>query len=95
MSLNWKKVSSEAKLLLIGVPVLIWTLFPLYHMFLFAISPRDTATSGVLWPEKPTLQNFEIVFKRDHFYLFKTLRLFSSVTTSTLTISGNNLVTPL
>ena len=69
MSLSWKKVSSEAKLLLIGVPVLIWTLFPLYHMFLFAISPRDTATSGVLWPEKPTLQNFEIVFKRDHFYL--------------------------
>ena len=69
MSLSWKKVSSEAKLLLIGVPVLIWTLVPLYHMFLFAISPRDTATSGVLWPEKPTLQNFEIVFKRDHFYL--------------------------
>ena len=69
MSLSWKKVSSEAKLLLIGIPVLIWTLFPLYHMFLFAISPRDTATSGVLWPEKPTLQNFEIVFKRDHFYL--------------------------
>jgi len=69
MSLSWKKISSEAKLLLIGVPVLIWTLFPLYHMFLFAISPRDTATSGVLWPEKPTLQNFEIVFKRDHFYL--------------------------
>ena len=69
MSLSWKKVSLEAKLLLIGVPVLIWTLFPLYHMFLFAISPRDTATSGVLWPEKPTLQNFEIVFKRDHFYL--------------------------
>jgi multiple sugar transport system permease protein len=69
MSLSWKKVSSEAKLLLIGIPVLIWTLFPLYHMVLFAISPRDTATSGVLWPENPTLQNFEIVFKRDHFYL--------------------------
>ena len=45
MSLSWKKVSSEAKLLLIGIPVLIWTLFPLYHMVLFAISPRDTATS--------------------------------------------------
>ena len=38
-------------------------------MVLFAISPRDTATSGHLWPEKPTLQNFEIVFRRDHFYL--------------------------
>jgi multiple sugar transport system permease protein len=54
---------------LIGIPVLLWTLFPVYHMVLFAISPRDTATSGHLWPQNPTLQNFEIVFKRDHFYL--------------------------
>lgn len=66
---GWKKFSSEARLLLIGIPVLIWTLFPIYHMVLFSISPRDTATSGRLWPENPTLQNFNIVFKRDHFYL--------------------------
>ena len=44
-------------------------MFPVYHMVLFAISPRDTATSGALWPANPTLQNFEIVFKRQHFYL--------------------------
>jgi hypothetical protein len=67
--MSLKKIATEAKLLLIGIPVLIWTLFPIYHMVLFAISPRDTATSGHLWPESPTLQNFEIVFKRDHFYL--------------------------
>ena len=67
--MSLKKIATEAKLLLIGIPVLIWTLFPVYHMVLFAISPRDTATSGHLWPEHPTLQNFEIVFKRDHFYL--------------------------
>jgi multiple sugar transport system permease protein len=67
--MSFKKVAAEAKLLLIGIPVLIWTFFPIYHMVLFAISPRDTATSGHLWPEHPTLQNFEIVFKRDHFYL--------------------------
>ena len=67
--MSLKKIATEAKLLLIGIPVLIWTLFPIYHMVLFAISPRDTATSGHLWPERPTLQNFEIVFKRDHFYL--------------------------
>ena len=66
---SWKKISSEARLLLIGIPVLIWTLFPIYHMVLFSISPRDTATSGRIWPENPTLQNFDIVFKRDHFYL--------------------------
>ncbi|MDE2397882.1 MAG: carbohydrate ABC transporter permease, partial [Burkholderiales bacterium] len=49
--------------------VLIWTLIPIYHMFLFAISARDQATSGHLWPEHPTLKNFSIVFHEQHFYL--------------------------
>ena len=67
--ITWKKVSIEAKLLLIGIPVLIWTLIPVYHLALFAFSERDTATSGRLWPEKVTLQNFDIVFNQKHFYL--------------------------
>lgn len=66
---SWKKAGAEAQLLLIGIPVLLWTLIPIYHMFLFAISERDTATSGRLWPKNPTLQNFNIVFERKHFYL--------------------------
>ena len=68
-SFSWKKVSLEAQLLLVGVPVLLWTLVPVYHMFLFAISERDSATSGRLWPKNPTLQNFDIVFNQKHFYL--------------------------
>ena len=67
--LSWKSVSTEAQLLLVGIPVLLWTLVPVYHMFLFAISERDTATSGRLWPKNPTLQNFDIVFQQKHFYL--------------------------
>ncbi len=66
---SWKKAGAEAQLLLIGIPVLLWTLIPIYHMFLFAISERDSATSGRLWPKNPTLQNFNIVFERKHFYL--------------------------
>jgi multiple sugar transport system permease protein len=66
---SWKKVSTEAQLLLVGIPVLLWTLVPIYHMFLFAISERDSATSGRLWPKNPTLQNFDIVFQQKHFYL--------------------------
>jgi multiple sugar transport system permease protein len=71
MSRGWtlKKAGNEAVLLLIGIPVLLWTLVPIYHMFLFAISGRDEATSGRLWPKNPTLQNFEIVFGQKHFYL--------------------------
>ena len=67
--LTLKKVTNEAKLLLIGIPVFLWTVVPVYHMFLFAISERDTATSGRLWPQNPTLQNFDHVFNQKHFYL--------------------------
>ena len=69
MKLKWKAVATEAKLLLIGIPLLIWTLIPIYHLFLFAISGRDSATSGRLWPKEPTLQNFALVFGEKHFYL--------------------------
>jgi multiple sugar transport system permease protein len=62
-------VANEAKLLLIGIPVLLWTLLPIYHLVLFAISPKDQAMSGKLWPDHPTLNNFLIVFKEQHHYL--------------------------
>ena len=64
-----KRASSEAKLLLIGIPVAIWTLLPIYHLVLFAISPKEQAVSGKLWPEHPTLHNFSMVFHQQHHYL--------------------------
>ncbi len=60
---------TEAKLLLIAIPVLVWTLLPIYHMVLFAISPKEAALSGRLWPQHPTLRNFGIVFGEQHYYL--------------------------
>jgi len=62
-------VANEAKLLLVGIPVLIWTVLPIYHMVLFAISPKDSAFSGKLWPDHPTLHNFAVVFGQNHYYL--------------------------
>lgn len=67
--MKWRQVSREAQLLLVGIPVLLWTLIPVYHLVLFAISERDKATSGRLWPENPTLSNFDVVFQQKHFYL--------------------------
>ena len=64
-----KSIGREAQLLLIGIPVLLWTLLPIYHLVLFAVSPRDKATSGRLWPQDPTLSNFDVVFHQKHFYL--------------------------
>src|SRR5678815_3153540 len=67
--ITWHKVSTEAKLLLVGIPVFIWTMLPIYHLVLFAISPKESALGGNLWPTEPTLQNFRIVFMQQHHYL--------------------------
>ena len=64
-----RRFINEATLFLIGIPVLLWTLVPIYHMFLFAISPKDSAFAGKLWPDHPTLKNFEFVFQQKHHFL--------------------------
>jgi multiple sugar transport system permease protein len=69
MTLSLRGVATEAKLLLIGIPVFLWTILPIYHLFLFAISPKESALSGRLWPDHPTLQNFTIVFNQQHYFL--------------------------
>jgi multiple sugar transport system permease protein len=89
--MNWRKVSTEAKLLLVGIPVLIWTMLPIYHLVLFAISPKESALGGQLWPDHPTLQNFRIVFSEQHHYLEHFWRqmwnsLFIAVVTGVLTL---------
>ena len=63
------EVGTEARLLLIGIPVFLWTMIPIYHMFLFAISPKEDAFAGKLWPTHPTLNNFSIVFHQQHYFL--------------------------
>ena len=64
-----REIGIEARLLLIGIPVLIWTMIPIYHLFLFSISPKEDAFSGKLWPAHPTLNNFSIVFGEKHYFL--------------------------
>ena len=69
-----RNVGTEAGLLLIGIPILLWTMIPIYHMFLFAISPKDAAFSGQLWPTHPTLRNFGIVIHQEHHFLYNFWR---------------------
>jgi len=47
----------------------LWTILPIYHMLLFALSSKDAAFSGELWPEHPTLNNFYVVLNEKHYYL--------------------------
>lgn len=87
----FRAAGTEAKLLLVGIPVLIWTLIPIYHLFLFAISPKDSAFSGALFPAHPTLRNFQIVFGQNHYFLSHFWRqlwnsVFIATTTGILTL---------
>jgi multiple sugar transport system permease protein len=77
---TWRTVAADAKLLLVGIPVLLWTVLPIYHMVLFAISPKQEAFSGQLWPSNPTLRNFSVVFGQQHYFLHNFwLQLWNSV----------------
>ena len=64
-----KRWLNEAALILIAIPVVLWTLVPLYHLFILAISPQDAVLAGTLWPEHPTFSNFLTVFRQQHYYL--------------------------
>ena len=64
-----RKVTAEAKLLLIGVPVFLWTMLPIYHIFLFSISTKEEAFAGKLWPDHPTLRNFGLVLNQENYWL--------------------------
>ena len=64
-----RRFSKEALLLLAAIPILLWTLLPIYHIFLFSISSKDSAFSGALWPDRPTLRNFGTIAREEHFYL--------------------------
>jgi len=73
-----KRFVTEARLWLIGIPVAIWTLLPIYHLFLFSISSKEEAFSGKLWPDHPTLRNFGIVFREENYFLNHFWRQFGN-----------------
>jgi multiple sugar transport system permease protein len=64
-----RKMMREARLMLIGIPIFVWAVFPIYHLIVMAITPQQTAFAGELWPQHPTLQNFGTVFTQGHYYL--------------------------
>ncbi len=69
MKFNLRALGNEAGLILVGIPVFLWTMLPIYHLFLFSISDKEGAFSGEIWPAQPTLQNFRIVLNQQHHYL--------------------------
>lgn len=64
-----RKILSEGRLALVGVLILVWTLIPIYHLFVMSITPRVETFAGAIWPSRPTLENYETVVEQGHYYL--------------------------
>ena len=64
-----QRALTEVAFLAVAVVILIWTLLPIYHMVMLALTPVSDAFAGRFWPDHPTLENFRIVLGQDHFFL--------------------------
>jgi multiple sugar transport system permease protein len=51
---------------LIGLAVFLWTILPIYHLLLIAVSPPDKAVASGLLPPAVTFQNFATVIGQKH-----------------------------
>jgi multiple sugar transport system permease protein len=55
--------------LLLGFVLLVWTITPIYNMFMIAFDSHDDVFSGTVWPEHPSLDSFRVVVTEDFWYL--------------------------
>jgi multiple sugar transport system permease protein len=66
-----RRVLTEAGSVVLGVVILIWSLAPIYNMFLIALDPEEGEIEfdGNLWPPEPSLEGFRSVITQEARYL--------------------------
>lgn len=66
-----RRVFTEAGSVTLGVVILIWSLAPVYNMFLIALDPEEGEIEfdGNIWPPEPSLEGFRAVVTQQARYL--------------------------
>ncbi|HEV2186801.1 MAG TPA: carbohydrate ABC transporter permease [Stellaceae bacterium] len=66
-----RRAIAEAGSIILGVALLIWSLLPVYTMFLVALDPDEGEIEfdGNLWPPEPSLEGFRAVVTQEARYL--------------------------
>ena len=66
-----RRALAEAGSIMLAVVLLIWTLLPVYNMFLIALDPEEGEIEfdGNLWPPQPSLDAFRAVVTQQARYL--------------------------
>jgi multiple sugar transport system permease protein len=64
-----RRNAMEALAIAFGLVLAIWSLLPIYNMWMIALDSHDDVFSGTIWPENPTLESFRVVVTQDFWYL--------------------------
>ena len=93
-----RRVATEAGSALLALVLLIWSLLPIYNMFLIALDPEEGEVefSGNIYPPEPSLQSFVEVVTQDARYLENYWQQFGNsliigVATTVLTLAIGSL----
>ena len=88
-----RRVLIEAGSVMLAVILLIWSLIPVYNMFLIALDPEEGEVefTGNIWPPEPSLEAFEVVLTQadrylEHFWQQFGNSLFIGLMTMLLTV---------
>src|SRR5277367_4611807 len=64
--------------MMLGFVLVIWSITPIYNMFMIALDSHADVFSGAIWPEHPSLENFRVVVTEDFWYLWHFWRQFGN-----------------
>lgn len=66
-----RRATTEAGSIVLGLAVLIWSVLPIYNMFLVALDPEEGEIEfdGNIWPPEPSLEGFRDVVTQEARYL--------------------------
>ena len=64
-----RRYAMEAVAVAFGLVLAVWSVLPLYNMWMIALDSHDDVFAGSIWPENPTLESFRVVVTEDFWYL--------------------------
>ncbi len=64
-----QRYGMETLAIAFGLVLAIWSLLPIYNMWMIALDSHDDVFSGTIWPEHPSLDSFRVVVTQDFWYL--------------------------
>jgi multiple sugar transport system permease protein len=64
-----QRYGMETLAIAFGLVLAIWSVLPIYNMWMIALETHDGVFAGSIWPEEPTLESFRVVVTQDFWYL--------------------------